>query len=492
MEPVVMHLEGILLHCANSLLVFLLARRICPADDDTFPIIPLMAALLFALHPVNVEAVAWIAGRTDPLLALFILSSCCFWLQWLDELRWQDMAASLMLLGAALLTKETAFAGCMVIFLLASCWPSGSATLRQRLTAIGIISVPGALLASSLLFFRSGSSGLSRFISGTDLPAGRGIWDALIAFGFYIRKLCVPVPLNFALIEVNPVHGLLGLALVPILYWSLRRDRRAGILFISAALLILPALLIAVKQVAWTPVAERYLYLPSAFFSIGLFVLIKSSGRTFQKYLLPLMLLVLVGFSLISVQRTMLWKDKLVFFQDALAKSPGFGSLYYELGGILFQRGEIDKAGDAFAVADRLNKRPSMHLLIKSNLLRVQLAKGDYSGVRESFYQIFKDKKEAPADFLELLYKADNKRFTALSAKEKILMAEDLLGTLDLLNEKRYDPFWLYQSGQIALGSGSVARAADFFHRAYVAAPQDAHYKAAAKTYYLKLEAEKR
>ena len=69
MEPATMHLENILLHCANSLLVFLLARKILVKQNNETLAIPLLVALLFALHPVNVEAVTWIAGRTDPLLA---------------------------------------------------------------------------------------------------------------------------------------------------------------------------------------------------------------------------------------------------------------------------------------------------------------------------------------------------------------------------------------------------------------------------------------
>jgi tetratricopeptide (TPR) repeat protein len=195
------------------------------------------------------------------------------------------------------------------------------------------------------------------------------------------------------------------------------------------------------------------------------------------------MLLVLSGFAFISMQRTMLWNDKLTFMQDAVAKSPGFGSLYNELGGILLQRGETDRAADAFATADKLNKRSSMHLLIKANLLGVQFVKGNYSGVRAMFFQVFKDKKEAPADFLELLQKADSRRMATLSGKDKILLAKDLLETLDLLNQKRYDPFWLYRSGQLSLIIGDEAKAADFFSRSYKAAPADAHYRKAAEIY---------
>ena len=486
MEPVAMHLESILLHCANSLLVFLLARKVSNDLGKKFPLIPMLTALLFALHPVNVEAVTWIAGRTDPLLALFVLSASYFWLRWLDEPRWRDMVATLVLFGAALLTKETALAfGAVVVFLTFG-WP-GTATVRQRMTAIGIMSVPALLLVMFALVFRSGTSGLSRFVSGTDLQVGQGIWDALIAFGFYARKLVVPVPLNFAITEVHPIYGLAGVALLPVLWWMFRNCRMAGILFISAAFFVLPALLIAVKQIAWTPIAERYLYLPSAFYAVGLSVLIQSSWKKFRGPVVLIMLLLLTGFAYISLQRTMLWNNKLAFFQDAVVKSPSFGSVYYSLGGVLVEKGDINRAVQAFTTADLLNKRDSMRYPIKSGIMGTMLAKGENREARSLFFQLFKEKKDAPADFLELLYMGDSKRINMLSGNDKVLLAVDLLETLDLLNQKRYDPFWFYRSGQVSLIIGDKVKAADFFSRSYTAAPADAHYRGAAGIYLHKL-----
>lgn len=485
MEPRVMHLENILLHWANSLLVFQLARRMFGAAVGSFPPVPLLTALLFALHPVNVEAVSWIAGRTDPLLALFVLSACCFWLRWLEEPRWQDMAAALVLFGAALLTKETALAACAAAFLLALLCP-GAATARQRLAAVGIMAVPAVLLVAFALFFRSGTSGLSRFIAVTELRMGQVLLDALTAYGFYVKKLLLPVPLNFAITGVHPGYAMLGVALLSALSWLLLRRRPVGIMFASAALMALPAVLVAVKQIAWTPFAERYLYLPSAFFVLGLSAWVRSDRKELRVPVVVLALIVLVGFACASLQRTLLWGDKLAFIQDAIAKSPGFGSLYNDLGVILLQRNEVDQAADAFATADRLNKRASMRLLIKGNMLGAEYVKGNYSAVRDQFFQIFKEKREAPADFLDLLHKADTRRMATLSGEDKVLLAKDLLETLDLLNQKRYDPFWLYRSGQLSLIIGDDAKAVEFFSRSYRAAPVDAHYRRAAEIYLLK------
>ncbi len=485
MEPSTMHLENILLHCANSLVVYLLARRIS-CDDET-PVIPLLAALLFALHPVNVEAVAWIAGRTDPLITLFVLSATYFLLRWIDQPQWQDMTVALFLFGAALLTKETALAFGAVVLLLILTWP-GEATKRQRFNAVAIMAVPGVLLVIFVLIFRSGTSGLNRFLSGTDLPVTHGLWQALIALGFYARKLIVPFPLNFAINEVNPRNGLVCLALFPVLWWLFRRSRLSGILFTSAVLLILPAILVAVKQVAWTPFAERYLYLSTAFIALGVVGLCGIWQQKYPVVLQTFFVLLLCGFALSSFQRNLLLDDHLAFFQDAVAKSPEFGSAYYSLGGELIQKGKIDQAAMAFATAERLNQRDSMRYPIKSSIMGTLLAKGSYLEARTYFFQLFKKKQDAPVDFLEILYVADGKRLESVKKEGKPQLADDLLETLGLLYLKKPDPFWLYRSGQIALVAGKSVEAADFFRRAYAAAPMDAHYKAAAKTYFLRLE----
>jgi len=72
-----------------------------------------------------------------------------------------------------------------------------------------------------------------------------------------------------------------------------------------------------------------------------------------------------------------------------VTKSPGFGSVHYSLGGLLFQNGDIQQAADAFATADRLNKRDSMRYPIKAAIMRTKLAQNDFSGARSYFFHLF-------------------------------------------------------------------------------------------------------
>lgn len=486
MQPRAMHLENILLHYANSLAVYLLARRVQGVAAGLFAVGPLLAALLFALHPVNVEAVAWIAGRTDPLLSLLVLSSFFFWLKWLAEPRRRDLSAALALFGAALLAKETALAAGGVLLLTALLWPGG-ATSRQRLGALALLATPALLLVCYAVSFRSGTSALSMFLTQGDTRPWQGLKESVTAFGFYAGKVVFPLPLNAAITGVSGWFALPGLALFPLLYWLRLRSKEAAILFTCAVIMTAPAVVVAVKQVAWTLYAERYLYLPLAFCALGLVAALRAAPQQLLRHLALAAAGILAFSAFFTLQRTLLWKDKLAFTLDAIEKEPGFGSLYNDLGIIYLQRDEVEKAADAFATADRLNQRESMRLLIRSNLMAVDVVRGDHQKARELFFRLFKAKKDAPVRFLELLHQADTRKLQLLSGAQKVELARDLLETLDLLNQKRYDPFWLYRSGQLSLVTGDRKAAREFFSRAYRLAPADAHYREGARVYLTKL-----
>ncbi len=102
-RPLGYHLTNVLLHAAAGVLFFMLLRRY-----DIGRRISAAAALLFAVHPVLVPAVAWIPGRNDSLLAVFVLGAWLFFLQDRARCSLRTLAAHLALFALALLTKETA------------------------------------------------------------------------------------------------------------------------------------------------------------------------------------------------------------------------------------------------------------------------------------------------------------------------------------------------------------------------------------------------
>jgi 4-amino-4-deoxy-L-arabinose transferase-like glycosyltransferase len=109
LNPVWWHLVSIGLHLLATFLVFLLVRRL--TRDE---ILAGGSALLFGLHPVHIQAVAWISGVTEPLLAIFFLSAFLCYLKSREQRGEQNQrpvlwfAASLSFFVLAILEKETA------------------------------------------------------------------------------------------------------------------------------------------------------------------------------------------------------------------------------------------------------------------------------------------------------------------------------------------------------------------------------------------------
>jgi tetratricopeptide (TPR) repeat protein len=482
MEPVTMHLENVLLHVACVILVFLLARRISAYYPDSSPLIPIFSALLFALHPLNVEAVSWIAGRTDPMAALFVLLATLFLIRWLDSAKWRDAALLIFFFLCALLAKETALAFLPAGMLLILGWstPSEAGQRAIRVKATGAMGLFAILIAALAFLLRGDATAIVRFLSEKNAGLGAFTYNSLIAFGFYVKKIFFPLPLNFAIVKVDANYGLLGGGALLLLAGFLTRRRLSPLLFATAALMSLPAVAVASGHVAWTPYAERYMYLPTALCSLGTCGVLTVLGSKHNKFFFSFMFFSLCSMAFVSRERNLLWKDNLAFYRDAVVKSPDFGAVYNELGTALMQQGKVKEAGDMFAKADRLNKRPSIRMLIKANLMGSMIAKGEYDAARSYFFQLHASKDVASVDFLDLLQKSDGKRFEAVSAQGKLALASDLLETFRLLYAKTKDPFWLYRSGQIAVSIRSTAEAFDFFKKAYAEAPVDACYRLAA------------
>jgi len=493
MDPVAMHMENIALHCANSILVFMAACclfRITGRQHGL--LLPLLAALFFSLHPVNTEPVAWIAGRTDPLMSIFVLSSFYLLLRWFETGKIPFLVASAILMIAGMLTKETAFAAASVIFLLFLAWPESRLDRKTAVKLFFAVFLLGLFFLFILYLYRdsfAGSYGFARLLSFAGLDRGQGLWEGLAALGFYFRKMVAPLPLSFAITEISGFFGVAGVLLCCILVWSFYKDRRSGLLLLSAAFTLLPAIAVAYVHIAWTPFAERYLYLPLAFFTLWLLMTVSALFQSNFRMMCMLASLLLLFFSAVVLQRTILWGDKAAFIEDAIAKSPGFGSLYNEQGGLLLKQGRVEAAREAFNRAEMYNKRDSMRLLIKANQMIVLLAEKKYIGVRDSFFLLFRNKDEAPAEFLEILFKADSRRLYDLSGPARLQLAEDVIETLSILERKKSDPFWLYQSGRMAMELGDYQKAQDFFMKAYSKAPVDAHYREAVLIFMEKLGA---
>jgi 4-amino-4-deoxy-L-arabinose transferase-like glycosyltransferase len=274
-HPAGWHFTTIVAHLAATYAVIRLAARIC-RDWPT----ALASGLIFGLHPVHFEAVAWISGLPEPLAAVFLLTAYLGWLRFREEGRSRWLGASLILYALALLTKETAVV--LLPILLASCWlgfpssPEAPADgWRRKSVQAGRALLPFAVLTVAYLLARAVAlKGFSHPAEHISLLTTALTWPSLLLF--YLRLLVWPVGLspfyglNFVVHPsfantVMPLAVLLGVA-AGMARWA----QRARPVALAIPWLILPVLPVLDVQVFGNGnfAHNRYLYLPSVGFAL--------------------------------------------------------------------------------------------------------------------------------------------------------------------------------------------------------------------------------
>ncbi len=286
------HLSTVLVHVAVTLLLFRLARRLS-SDGWT----AILVAMVFGLHPVHAEAVAWVSGVPEPLLALFLIAG------FLCHLNWRAMArngrgwrgAALLLFALALLSKETALV--FPFLVLAYEWvtrPGSGDELRRRSWVhrlrAGLVSLwPYFALEFVYLGIRVKIIGaLGEAL--TPLPWSTMIltWPSLL--WFYIRHLVWPIGLSYFydtpyVSHADPTNFAAPLAAIALagigLGWFSRKSHEVRI---ASAWLLFPFLpLLDIQVFSKGDLAhDRYLYLPSVGVSILAAVALRrlNFGRT--------------------------------------------------------------------------------------------------------------------------------------------------------------------------------------------------------------------
>ncbi len=261
-EPQWWHATTILLHVIATVLVYILAKQIL-GDLKT----ACFAALIFGLHPIHTEAVAWVSGLTEPLLAILLLSSLICYLR-------SQTTSSLLFYFAALLAKETALV--LPLMIAVHAWgtaagapakPRGRRVVRTALPYLAVSIVYLVLRQHALHHFGVVLTPLSArtilltwpsvlwfYVQGLIWPFGRGLFPDL-------SYVSTPTLRNFWL------YLLAMAACMGTVWWWSRGRREDRFALICMGLPILPVLNFAAFSEGELA-HDRYLYVPSAFFAV--------------------------------------------------------------------------------------------------------------------------------------------------------------------------------------------------------------------------------
>jgi protein O-mannosyl-transferase len=486
LEESFMHLDNIVFHLGNSLLVFALARRVCRINNwscgGAF-----VAALLFAVHPINAESVNWISGRTDPLAAGFLLLSVLA-LLYRERPVASSLAAALCMLLACLVKESAIFylpAALVFPFYLPAendqaASPRGTLLRNLPHFACFLLAGAGYFLLRSLAFSTKDKAlaQVATSLTGAQRPDSLLRLRMLLkAVGFYAKKLVEPFPLNFGIVHVSDAYIPLGLLVLAGLGYLLLRRTLLSFCVICAASIASSAILIAFLNQTWTPLAERYMYIPSAFLLVGVCLFLQQTQtlRSRRAYLVAATGLI-AGIAVYGTfTRSLLWQDNLAFFQDTTRKSPGFMPARNELAGALKRAGKTKEAHEIYQSFEMQAglKNVQVGMINKAG---GYLDRGDYAAARALLREVLKTPGEQEVNILEKLLQV-NKLEVSQGKTTDAAVYDDNANWLTRLYDLSRNPFYQYRLGILNLHQKHDAKALAAFNEVCRSAPQDIYYR---------------
>lgn len=395
LRPVGFHLTNLLLHTLNVILVFFLCGLLfkksrggnAVLSPNTYHLTPLLVALLFAIHPLNTEAVAWASARKDLLSGFFFLLTLCAYLKWrervtlspskgrhtlamffFDKLRmthgqyeWYLFSLFTFLLG--LLAKVTVVV--LPVLLLFIDWWQGRKIDRRAI----VEKTPYILL--STVFGIIAILGKTRNVAGTSLLENFLLGTKSIIF--YLQKLLWPFHLSVLYPYTDPISfGNLDL-LFPffltvsliVLAWLARQTFPLFTFAVAwYVLLLLPSFVTFRKgddiDLDLYFASDRYAYLPS----IGILFLVISLGSAFcasarshrdekwrQNVALGLASTSVIFFGFLSFHQSHVWRNTEALFQNVIRSYPNAHIAHNNLGLFEQGRGHFSNAIDHYRKA---------------------------------------------------------------------------------------------------------------------------------------------
>jgi protein O-mannosyl-transferase len=356
-DPLGYHLSNVLLHGVTALTVVLLVGalfdRALGACDGRGLVAAAVAGLVFAVHPLHVESVAWVSERKDVLCGFFYVFAVLSYLRFAEHHSRAKYLASLGAFALALLAKPMAVSLPLVLLIL-DAYPLARLT-RPGWTRVVVEKVPFVALgiASSVVTIVA-QSRAGAVLTMQYVGLGSRLWGAQRALGFYLAKTVLPIDL----VPVYPLeHGvspwrwdfLLSLTLVlgatATVVVLRRRAPLVGALCASYLVMLLPVL--GLVQVGEQAAADRYMYLPLLAPAIGLAALsihVWQGGRHARTALTATVLVAVAGLSVLTVRQIGVWRDTPTLWAWVVEKQPGVALAHYNLGEYLRKKGDPDGA----------------------------------------------------------------------------------------------------------------------------------------------------
>lgn len=359
---------NLMVHTLNTLLLLYVFRRM---TGKLWP--SAIVAALFALHPLNVESVAWVAARKNLLSTMFWMFTILAYVRYVEKSDLKRYALILAVFSLGLLTKPMLVTLPCVLLLL-DFWPLRRFQIGQR-SALDHPNVPmGRLILEKapMLVLSAVSVYISTFslynygdlVAVESVPMRLRVANALVSYVAYLGKMAVPLNLTCFYpfpIEVPLWKSTGAVALLTVVTITAARLLRQHPYFLIGWLWYLGTLfpVIGLMQAGlWPAVADRFVYVPL----IGIYVIIAWSLAELSKKMsrsvvwittsATILILALVGF---SHKQVGYWKNSITLFSHAVAVTKENYLSHYALGYAYEQKRKVDDAIFHYKAALEIN-----------------------------------------------------------------------------------------------------------------------------------------
>ena len=337
------HVINLLFHLVNVLLVYYSIFLLCNKKY-----VALVAALLFGIHPLHTESVAWISGLKDLLYTSFFLGAYIFYLKYLAEKQNKFYRITLLLFLFSLLSKAMA-ASFPVLLLLTDYFKERKINMKTWIEKIPFL-VFAVVFGVIAMLAQQSSQGIQD-ISSYSLP--QRVVFASYGFITYLWKSLLPI--NQSAFYPYPIksgeylgiqfyiYPVLLLSLFALVIYSLRFTKK--IFFAVGFFTITIFLVLQILPVGEAVMADRYSYIPS----IGIFYL---AGEGFNRFwnnkgkttALAVLIPFVVLFSVVTFLRSRVWENGITLWTDVIRKFPEAEIAYNNRGGAYLFEKKYDEA----------------------------------------------------------------------------------------------------------------------------------------------------
>ena len=354
-NPFGFHLTNVLIHLANTIMVFVLARTITSRLRMAF-----VAALVFAVHPIQTDAVTYISGRRDVLFTLFYLISFYAYLKYKRDGKLSYGFAFPIFWGLSLATKEMAASLPLVIFLWNYCelyekaegsrYSTVVQTLKRTLRRDRWLYLSLLIAAIGYIYFMVFVQTSSGRVQAGEINFWGGSLFATIQTSirihtWYLKQLVFPTPIAQYLGAFEPsttafeVRFILSAIVITVVLsaglLAIRRHRIIGFTILSYFAMLAPVSQIIPHHEL---LADHYLYSPMVCFALFvayLFDMWIGHRYDLAKASYVVLATVILVLMVLTIRRNRDWENDLTLWQATYRSVPQSPRAAYNLGGLL-------------------------------------------------------------------------------------------------------------------------------------------------------------